>query len=136
MNRTKVEWVRNPDGSQGYSWNPITGCLNNCGYCYARRLASGRLRAKYLANDILAPHDEPDHKEYCDNPFYPRFWPEKLKELPKVKSRPYREGGTVVTSQRDIKSKGIFVCNMSEFFFMLLVDKTLIVVVYLAAFAS
>ena len=35
-------------GDKGIAWtdatfNPITGCLNNCPYCYARRLANGRL---------------------------------------------------------------------------------------------
>jgi protein gp37 len=96
MNRTKIEWVRNPDGSQGYSWNPITGCLDKCGYCFARRLARGRLRARCLANNNLPSPNEP--KEHYANPFYPRFWPERLKELPK---------GT---------PKGIFACNMCEFF--------------------
>jgi protein gp37 len=56
------------------------------------------LRAKYLANDNLPPQNEPHHKGHYANPFYPRFWPERLKELPK---------GT---------PKGIFVCNMCEFF--------------------
>ena len=32
MNRTKIEWC-------DYSWNPATGCLNGCWYCYARKLA-------------------------------------------------------------------------------------------------
>ena len=116
MNKTGIEWVRNPDGSQGYSWNPITGCLSNCSYCYARRLASGRLRAKYLANNILASHNEPNHKKHYADPFYPRFWPERLKELHKAKSRTYGGGGTRVIRQRDTTSKGIFVCNMCEFF--------------------
>ena len=31
MNKTKIEWT-------DYSWNPITGCLHNCSYCYAKRL--------------------------------------------------------------------------------------------------
>ncbi|HEY0087397.1 MAG TPA: DUF5131 family protein, partial [Candidatus Lokiarchaeia archaeon] len=31
MNRTKIEWT-------DYSWNPITGCLHNCWYCYAKKL--------------------------------------------------------------------------------------------------
>jgi len=39
MQKTRIEWVRNPDGSQGYSWNPIKGiCPVGCWYCYARRL--------------------------------------------------------------------------------------------------
>jgi len=116
MNRTKVEWVKNPDGSEGYSWNPITGCLDSCIYCYARRLANGRLKAKYLANSILAPHNDPDHKKHCANPFYPRFWPERLKELPKAQTRSDKSGGMGFAHQKDIISKGIFVCNMCEFF--------------------
>jgi protein gp37 len=116
IQKTNIEWVKNPDGSQGYSWNPITGCLDKCGYCYARRLAYGRLRAKYLSNNILASHNEPNHKEHHTNPFYPRFWPERLKELQKAKYRTYGGGVTQVIHQRDTTSKGIFVCNMCEFF--------------------
>lgn len=39
LNRTNIEWVKNPDGSKGYVWNPVWGCLHNCVYCYARQLA-------------------------------------------------------------------------------------------------
>jgi len=39
MQKTKIDWVKNPDGSQGYSWNPIKGlCPQVCWYCYARRM--------------------------------------------------------------------------------------------------
>ena len=39
MQKTKIEWVKNPDGSQGYTWNPIKGyCPHDCPYCYAHRL--------------------------------------------------------------------------------------------------
>jgi protein gp37 len=39
MQKTKIEWVKNPDGSQGYSWNPIRGlCPVGCFYCYARAM--------------------------------------------------------------------------------------------------
>jgi protein gp37 len=39
MNKTKIEWVKNPDGTQGYSWNPIKGlCPVGCWYCYARKI--------------------------------------------------------------------------------------------------
>ncbi len=33
MNKTKIEWA-------DYTWNPVTGCLHNCNYCYARRIAN------------------------------------------------------------------------------------------------
>ncbi len=39
LNRTNIEWVKNPDGSKGYVWNPVWGCRNNCPYCYARNMA-------------------------------------------------------------------------------------------------
>ncbi len=116
MNRTKVEWVKNPDGSQGYSWNPITGCLNGCAYCYARKLANGRLRARFVANDNLPSNDEPDHKQHLADPFYPRFWPDRLKELEKAKPRTYKNRKTGTAHQRKTNPKGIFVCNMCELF--------------------
>lgn len=47
MPKTTIEWVRNGDGSQGYSWNPIRGVKGKwhctkvspgCANCYAERL--------------------------------------------------------------------------------------------------
>jgi len=112
MNRTSIEWVRNPDGTQGYTWNPITGCLNGCDYCYARKLAHGRLKERYLANWNVSPPDLiPYGMKYIapsHNPFYPRFWPERIpkdryvtfKQIDRVRENP----------------KGIFVCDMGELF--------------------
>ncbi len=39
LSHTKIEWVKNPDGSKGYVWNPAWGCQSNCDYCYARKMA-------------------------------------------------------------------------------------------------
>lgn len=33
MNKTKIEWCDS-------TWNPVTGCLHNCEYCYARKIAN------------------------------------------------------------------------------------------------
>jgi len=106
MQKTSIEWVRNPDGSQGYTFNPITGCLNNCPYCYARKLANGRLKQRYLANHNVADTSQrlrdPNSSLWdrvVTDPFYPRFWPERLK-------KPYNP----------IMPVGIFVCNMGELF--------------------
>jgi len=103
MNKTKIEWVKNPDGSQGYTWNPITGCLNHVngmckggGFpCYAYRLANGRLRERYLANKNTATKNY-DEDSY---PFYPRFWEERLEQI-NAKQKP----------------RGVFTCDMSDLF--------------------
>ena len=33
MNKTKIEWCDS-------TWNPVTGCLHGCEYCYARKIAN------------------------------------------------------------------------------------------------
>ena len=121
MNKTSIEWVRNPDGSQGYTWNPITGCLNHdnglCkggGFpCYAYKLANGRVKPLYLANHNIPPavpsepfmvnegmiHTSPIYSSVAQvDPFYPRFWEERLYHA------------------WDGKPKGIFVCDMGDLF--------------------
>ena len=55
MNRTKIEWT-------DYSWNPITGCLYDCWYCYAKKLFTRFHRS-----------------------FEPTFHPERLEEPAKLK---------------------------------------------------
>jgi protein gp37 len=47
MNRTKIEWCDTV-------WNPVWGCLNDCSYCYARKIA------KRFAFKIAEKE-----KEYC-----------------------------------------------------------------------
>jgi len=59
VNRTRIEWTC-------YSWNPITGCLHGCWYCYARKLAQRFPK--------VFPHG-----------FEPTFYPERLKEPWEVK---------------------------------------------------
>ena len=105
MNKTPIDWVQNPDGSPGYSWNPITGCLNGCEYCYARKLANGRVKSTYLKNTDYA-YDEWGNlfngRSLVDahyNPFYPRFWP-----------------GRMLDPRDSSRGKGVFVCNMSDLF--------------------
>jgi protein gp37 len=51
---TKIEWVRNSDGTQGKTWNPVTGCTKvspGCKHCYAERMAL-RLRAMRQPNYV------------------------------------------------------------------------------------
>ena len=60
------------------TWNPVVGCPYRCRYCWARRLAQTRL--KHMYKDFTKP----------------RFYPERLKKIPKK--------GTV------------FVCSMGDLF--------------------
>lgn len=118
MNRTKIEWARNPDGSPGYTWNPISGCLNHdnglCkggGFpCYAYKLANGRLKPLYLANKNGLPYsifNKSLHEEIKaeQDPFYPRFWEERLYDFRLI---PYRD--------IQPKQRGVFVCDMGDLF--------------------
>ncbi|MBA7466144.1 hypothetical protein ES707_01319 [subsurface metagenome] len=118
MNRTTIEWCLNPDGSPGYTWNPITGCLNGCPYCYARKLANGRLKRLYISyqgdkTPLLANYNELplDKAEQVEtDPFYPRFWEERLAELQRgIDDADYQ-------SYIRQKGRGIFVCDMGDLF--------------------
>lgn len=57
-----------------YTWNPFSGCLNTCPYCYARKMAF-RLRGRFGY-----PQDEP---------FRPTFHPDKL-DQPLKRKKPAR----------------------------------------------
>jgi len=83
---TRIEWCLNPDGSQGITWNPVTGCSkisDGCTNCYARTMAM-RLKAmgvkKYINGFDVTCHE---------NELY----------LPKFQ-----------------KTQTIFVCSMSDLF--------------------
>jgi len=48
-------------GKRLKTWNPFTGCNFNCSYCWARKLAEGKLKSSY------------------PNGFIPEFHPDRLK---------------------------------------------------------
>ena len=45
MNKSLIEWT-------DFTWNPVTGCLHGCPYCYARRIAE-RFMPKGLGKEDL-----------------------------------------------------------------------------------
>ena len=58
MNKTKIEWVVNPDGSPGYTWNPVTGCEHGCPYCYAEKISmrfQGNFKPRIHENRLRQP---------------------------------------------------------------------------------
>ena len=51
MNKTKIEWC-------DYTWNPVTGCLHGCPYCYAERIAkrfTGHFKPEFHPNRLSEP---------------------------------------------------------------------------------
>jgi len=98
---TQIEWVKNPDNTtQGITVNSKTGCKNHTPEglclgglfpCYAWRLAYTRLKQRYLEHANLAIPDGETHKhlylknEHYRDPFYPRFWEDRLKQPYQVK---------------------------------------------------
>jgi len=103
MNKTKIEYV-------DYTWNPVTGCLGpggtpenrkRCPYCYAHRLARGRLKERYLENldGCMVPiRSHRIYRRFWD-PFWPRLWEKRIGE-PLRRRKPAR----------------ILVCSMGDLF--------------------
>lgn len=79
MNKSKIEWC-------DYTWNPVTGCLHGCPYCYARRIANRFIPKKPLGDDCCQPNNKKLHEiRYKSNQpfrygFEPTLHPYRLSE--------------------------------------------------------
>ena len=113
MNKTKIEYA-------DYTWNPVSGCLNSCPYCYAQRIAN-RFGLKYYPKlgdpgmegackydstdgmDTMLELEKPYIKDGRAQPypmnFQPTFHKYRLDEPQKLK-----------------KPSKIFVCSMADLF--------------------
>jgi protein gp37 len=93
--------IKKTIGYAGYSWNPVTGCLHGCGYCYARRIAErfGGVTPPTPENgdpNHVRGQWDPPHFPYG---FAPTFYPQRLDEPLKLKTPAV-----------------IFVCDMADLF--------------------
>jgi len=96
MNKTKIDWADS-------TWNPVTGCLHNCEYCYARKIAN-RFGGKYMpyGNGINILDTQFDGEKGIDPypfKFEPTFHRYRLDE-----------------PKRKTKGKTIFVGSMCDLF--------------------
>ncbi len=114
MNKTKIEWCDS-------TWNPVTGCLHGCEYCYAQKIANRfgtinkmiesaaeegiNLDSKYFSNPDYfselneAVRDENGKIEPYPTNFYPTLHKYRLDDPQKWK-----------------KPRTIFVCSMADLF--------------------
>ena len=84
-----IEWA-------GWSWNPVTGCLHSCAYCYARDIANRFY--SYL----------PDGER-----FSPVFYPERLCAPDKTKSPDLSQ---ITDPIERMAKRNVFVCSMADLF--------------------
>lgn len=91
---TKINWVRNPDGTQGVSWNPIVGCSHasvGCQNCYAEKMA---MRLKKMG--------QAKYQNVVDE----NGWTGEISFCEKTLQQPLKWK----------KPRTIFVCSMSDLF--------------------
>lgn len=126
MKNTKIEWA-------DATWNPVTGCKNNCPYCYARRIAErfGGYDSRYTAQSaaLIADDafDNPELVETWDDLFFEQWSKKDPDGRPAkgaiLKLAPYPYGFTPTLHRHRLKQpkvwhepKNIFVCSMADLF--------------------
>ena len=96
MEKTKIDWCDS-------SWNPVTGCIYSCKYCYARSIAN-RFSGNRITDNVL---NELDNRVYSDG-------------SKKAEAYPYGYKPTLHRYRLDdyVKKSGrnIFVCSMADLF--------------------
>ena len=96
MNKTKIEWC-------DMTWNPVTGCLHNCEYCYA-----GKISDRFQINDV---------GKHINIPFISEW--EKYSIGDKIYSRyfqPRFHSARLDEPQKHKKPQNVFVCSMADLF--------------------
>ena len=113
---TKIDWC-------DATWNPVTGCLHGCEYCYARRIAE-RFRPEYVSGMYGTNESEVSSRtnyELKEPMRRCRYESDGVKLLYEKTAYPF---GFVPTfhryrleePQRWKKPRNIFVCSMADLF--------------------
>jgi len=103
MNKTKIEWC-------DQTWNPVTGCMHGCPYCYARKLVC-RFGGKYDNAGTASKIHELEGQ-----------W-KKITKKGRLKKAPYPFGFEPSFHKYKLdepttykKPQNIFVCSMADLF--------------------
>ena len=110
MNKTKIDWCDS-------TWNPVTGCLHGCEYCYARNIAN-RFGGNQDLDYFLETEEKPELKEQklhvLDAPLA------KYNFEASVAPYPFCFEPTLYRYKLDEyankKGRNIFVCSMADLF--------------------
>lgn len=97
MNKTKIDWA-------DMTWNPVTGCLHGCEYCYARKIANrfGMPQPDnncYIYTGKIKNYDDAVHTGPYPYGFAPTMHTYRLADPQHIK-----------------KPQTIFVCSMADMF--------------------
>lgn len=117
MRKTKIDWCDS-------SFNPVTGCLHNCEYCYARRIAE---RFSCDGQTLDAPPElqrvwlEDGGADLRQNGCHVLRYPVRLLDSGRICAYPFAFSPTLHRykldePQRWKKPRNIFVCSMADLF--------------------
>ncbi len=117
MENTKIDWCDS-------TWNPVTGCLHGCEYCYARKMIQ-RFAPRRDAMMIAEPDSITTYSnDKCNRMMFLRE-PVRFQNPESEKKRmcPYPFGFAPTFHayswgeyEKKTKSRNIFVCSMAYFF--------------------
>ena len=106
---TKIDWCDS-------TWNPVTGCLHGCEYCYARRIAERFSTAMAMPDfELLVPVDEPHPVYELSEPVRHDFHGNKREPYP-YGFQPTFHRYKLDEPQHWKKPRNIFVCSMADLF--------------------
>lgn len=106
---TKIDWCDS-------TWNPVTGCLHGCEYCYARRIAERFSTAMAMPDfELLVPVDEPHPVYELSEPVRHDFHGNKREPYP-YGFQPTFHRYKLDEPLRWKKPRNIFVCSMGDLF--------------------
>jgi protein gp37 len=106
MNKSKIDWC-------DYTWNPVTGCLHNCPYCYAKGIT------ERFASHVETNRECIDNEQLQSGPCY---------ELSEAWTRdgfiqpypfgfaPTFHGYRLMEPKKKTKGVNVFVCSMADLF--------------------
>ena len=104
MNKTKIDWCDS-------TWNPVTGCLHGCEYCYARGIAN-RFGTKNQCHSFYGGHPVGKIHELEE--------PAVVTETGKKSPYPFNFEPTFhkyrLNEYQNKKGRNIFVCSMADLF--------------------